>query len=148
MFTFAPAEPFSFSSHSMCLKQLGLSCIKPYLVAALPTNLLYNSCFTVEATGVVGLRWVITFTLEEVMRSHLSHFQIADAVSSSPCFDVSDCISLILSEVIASIEIHNNILELVGWEMAGNIVCIRSTIVSVIIGMYVICFCLPGVCCS
>ena len=100
MFTFALAEPFSFSSHSKYLKQLGLSCIRPYLVAALPTNLLYNSCFTVEAAEVVDLRWTIAFTLEEVMRSCLSHFQIADAASSSPCLDVSDCISLILSELI------------------------------------------------
>ena len=42
-FTEAPTDPQSVRSHSRYLIELAFSCVNPYLVAALPLKLLYNS---------------------------------------------------------------------------------------------------------
>jgi len=119
-----PTDPWSLS-HFKYLIELTHSCAKPYLVAAFPLKLLYRRRYTSGAEAVVGLCWSMFLMFEEVMRNLHSAFQMADAVSSSPCLEVSNSTLFITLVNLAPVE---SFLQLETWEIAGNIIHFSFTI--------------------
>ena len=72
-----PVEVVLISGDSFCLlfkycSFVDLSCRIPHLVAVLPVNLVYNNCFTVDATFVVDLLLAILPVFDAVMQHLLS----------------------------------------------------------------------------